>query len=539
MITAITLENFKGISAPVTIPVRPLTIMFGKNSAGKSTVVQALHYAREIFERNNVDADRTQLGGSSVDLGGFLNLINNHDRDKTLRMRFDLDISSWEPFPKYENLDFIKQYFQFTPSEELDDEVQGFLKTSITTSEILVGRDLSEEFNNLVERADSENDEAAGQVSLEFAVQWSETLEKPVITYYQTWISGEPAGRIQTSLDEKSIIYEINANHRLLIEEESPKSDSEPVWQQISILWFGSGNYTSLPRWGIPFYIFPNSETGNSLVGHQTASQMIVAPGDLLINWLKKIRYLGPLRETPPRNFQPALTENESDWANGLAAWRELYMDDSLAELWVSGEGLYRLKTGYSLKVYKYREIPLDSNLMYALDNNTVFDDIADTSEEVKKYPKKKKIVLVEEKTGLEVAPHDIGVGISQVVPVIVAAFSFEPRIIAIEQPELHLHPAVQAELGDLFIQASLGKFNNFFLLETHSEHMILRVLRRIRETTRGKAEIPISPEDVSLLFVGENNKRTEFLNLRIDKNGRIIDRVPGGFFEEDFAEIF
>jgi predicted ATPase len=59
MITAITLENVKGVSEPVTIPLRPLTIMFGKNSAGKSTVIQAIHYARKIFERNNINADRT------------------------------------------------------------------------------------------------------------------------------------------------------------------------------------------------------------------------------------------------------------------------------------------------------------------------------------------------------------------------------------------------------------------------------------------------------------------------------------------------
>jgi predicted ATP-binding protein involved in virulence len=43
MLTSITLENFKGFSRPVTITLRSLTIMFGKNSAGKSTIVQPLH----------------------------------------------------------------------------------------------------------------------------------------------------------------------------------------------------------------------------------------------------------------------------------------------------------------------------------------------------------------------------------------------------------------------------------------------------------------------------------------------------------------
>jgi len=48
-ITQITIENFKGISAPVTIPLRPITLLFGANSAGKSTIIQALHYARRTF----------------------------------------------------------------------------------------------------------------------------------------------------------------------------------------------------------------------------------------------------------------------------------------------------------------------------------------------------------------------------------------------------------------------------------------------------------------------------------------------------------
>ena len=48
-ISAITIENFKGIREPVRIELKPITLLFGPNSSGKSTIVQALHYAREIF----------------------------------------------------------------------------------------------------------------------------------------------------------------------------------------------------------------------------------------------------------------------------------------------------------------------------------------------------------------------------------------------------------------------------------------------------------------------------------------------------------
>ena len=99
VITAITLENFKGIKGPCRIKLRPLTMLFGANSAGKSSVVQGLHYAREIFLRQNTDPDKTLLGGS-MDLGGFSSLVYKHDQSLPIRITFDLDLSA-DPLPDY------------------------------------------------------------------------------------------------------------------------------------------------------------------------------------------------------------------------------------------------------------------------------------------------------------------------------------------------------------------------------------------------------------------------------------------------------
>ncbi len=100
ILKALTLENFKGIREPVRVEFAPVTLLFGPNNAGKSTIVQALHYAREVFERNNTDAGRTQLGGDIVDLGGFDNLVYAHDRSRAIRMRFELDLSG-KGLPEY------------------------------------------------------------------------------------------------------------------------------------------------------------------------------------------------------------------------------------------------------------------------------------------------------------------------------------------------------------------------------------------------------------------------------------------------------
>jgi AAA15 family ATPase/GTPase len=84
MITAIEIENFKAIGERVRVELKPLTLLFGPNSAGKSTIVQAIHYAREILVRSSIDPDRTESGGKSVDLGGFRQFVHDHDDSKGL-----------------------------------------------------------------------------------------------------------------------------------------------------------------------------------------------------------------------------------------------------------------------------------------------------------------------------------------------------------------------------------------------------------------------------------------------------------------------
>ncbi|MCX6838047.1 MAG: DUF3696 domain-containing protein [Verrucomicrobia bacterium] len=138
-------------------------------------------------------------------------------------------------------------------------------------------------------------------------------------------------------------------------------------------------------------------------------------------------------------------------------------------------------------------------------------------------------------------SPSNMGIGFSQMMPLVASAFGSDNSLIAIEQPELHVHPTLQTELADLFIQSAKERGNRF-LIETHSEHLILRVMRRIRETTRNslpEGKPAIKPEDVAILYVqpGENGSTVQ--ELRIDEQGRFVDNWPQGFFEERLDEMF
>ncbi|KAJ0337185.1 hypothetical protein COL154_014317 [Colletotrichum chrysophilum] len=144
--------------------------------------------------------------------------------------------------------------------------------------------------------------------------------------------------------------------------------------------------------------------------------------------------------------------------------------------------------------------------------------------------------------SGAVVALCDVGFGISQVLPVLALAHANQGKLIAIEQPEIHLHPALQAELGDVFIESALGEGKNTFILETHSEHVILRLLRRIRETTNGELPEglqPLHPEDVQILYARPEGSGSRIIELAVDAEGEFVDPWPDGFFPERAEELF
>jgi predicted ATPase len=155
--------------------------------------------------------------------------------------------------------------------------------------------------------------------------------------------------------------------------------------------------------------------------------------------------------------------------------------------------------------------------------------------------PEKKRIFLRDETNGVEVLPQDVGIGISQVLPVIVVALHSNKGVVAIEQPELHIHPAFQVALGDLFI-SRVKEQDVCFLLETHSEHLLLRLLRRIRETHEDALPIDapsLTPDLISVFYIEQSEKGMSITPLKVDETGEFTNRWPRGFFEERDEELF
>src|SRR5262249_47084484 len=97
--------------------------------------------------------------------------------------------------------------------------------------------------------------------------------------------------------------------------------------------------------------------------------------------------------------------------------------------------------------------------------------------------------------------------------------------------PEVHIHPRLQADLADLLIEATREPRLNQFIIETHSEHLALRLQRRVREKK-------IVPGDVSVLYVSRGVNGAAGKPLGLDEEGDFIDYFPGGFFPERLREL-
>src|ERR1039457_1995780 len=91
-IHSLTIENFRSMQSEVTITFRPLTLLFGPNSAGKSSILQSMLTFREVLHNRNANPHFVFGGGTHIDLGGFKALVHGQDLDRTIRVKICFEI---------------------------------------------------------------------------------------------------------------------------------------------------------------------------------------------------------------------------------------------------------------------------------------------------------------------------------------------------------------------------------------------------------------------------------------------------------------
>jgi ABC-type ATPase involved in cell division len=521
-ITNITIENFKGVGSKVSIPLRPLTLLFGANSAGKSTILQAMLYMRELLERQNADADVLQASGSAINLGGFRQFVHGHDLKKTVRIGITMTMDD-DGLPIYPVMGL--------DSDNVDEDPWASLFANLKDIGVLLD------------------------------VAWDPDTEKPWIVRYSVEIDGREAGVIEAAPRQNSNIMLLPLNLILdfpggSFQEEDPIDIDfeETALSADDLDPDGTIRATCeyvVPRFGramegLDFHFFDPVDACMEPDYISHISRIFVGAGELVLRELQRIRYIGPIRTIPERGFTAVRSPNEGRWADGSAAWDLLHNDKNTPN-WLNEKQIANLGLGYRIEKYRYLEIPCESVLGGAIESvmmgvgNDSFDLDIIPAADFSRLEVSARLRIVAEESNVEVAPSDIGVGVSQVLPVVVGAMAPNYKILSVEQPELHIHPAIQCRLADLLALQTLCK-ERMVLLETHSEHLILRLLRRVRELNDGNLE-PGDPEirtdDLSILYVTSRPEGLEITELPVTEDGDFAKPWPKGFFPERTTELF
>lgn len=445
MLKRLRIRNFKAWEDTGDVDLAPITVLFGNNSSGKSSIDQLLLLLKQTAE--SPDRKRVLHPGdrrSLVDLGTFRDMIYRHNTDN--RLGFELE---------------------WTLSNSLSVE-------NSRTDETYEGDRLG---------FGCEVQQSSGELSA-LGVNWMS---------YELFRNDDPNLSFgMRSTDESHSEYELTTQHYSAVR--------------------SKGRVWPLPE-PVRFYGFPDEA-----VAYYENTGFLPDFTLALERLFNSLYYLGPLRKRPARTYTWSGEVPESVGRDGERAVEAILAARNR-----------KISRGYKKYYYPFEEVVARwLNNLGLIDNFEIEPIAADRKE----Y----EVQVEMDQGGPTVKLPDVGFGVSQVLPIIVQCF-YAPRdsILVLEQPEIHLHPSVQAALADLFVEAVKSKEdgerrNIQLIIESHSEHFLRRLQRLI-------AEEKISQDSVAAYFCEFGRKKASLHELEIDLFGR-IENWPEEFFGDIASEV-
>lgn len=447
-INALRIGNFKVFSNTQYIPIRPLTLIYGVNNSGKSSILHSLLFANHAIENaRNLTRE-------------FDDYVRGYYSSKPIEWAVEID-------PKRLDREILYQVQQLAVGVTL-----GMERKEIEVLSFFIEAD-----GKRIVDMSIRSDGLLGCDRLEL----QHPAFKVIIDEIMEAVS-DSREDVETFINEQLVPKMVAKATRLFpkeikIVEENPKSSFDST-----IILSGL----------------------NEIIGSVVRA---------IENDLERLRYFGPSRNYIYRS------------SNSLSIKLEINIEFKMIiphiSIKRSRESLNRLYK-YDLKPFKDKEV------MNYLKQNSA-ESISD-------------VFSIDKITKTDVSDPNVGMGVNQLIPILFDCHKLSNGLVAIEQPEIYLHPKPQAELGDLFIKSALGKQKNTFIIETHSENLLLRIMRRMRETfyeQLPEGVPPVKPEDVSLLFVNPDEDGSIVMEMPLNKKGELKKSWPGGFFEEGLEEVF
>lgn len=509
MLKKILIKNFKPFSQTEAVTMAPITLIFGPNSAGKSSIIQSLIMMTQSIngQKSKVNSDLITKG-SLVDLGNYASIIHRHETDRTLSFEYEFTQQN-RPVKRSEELaEIVKVTMNFNSRDSKGisspslNEYQFTARTRAGDIDIQVTR--SGKVN--IERGDLDaNDEKEDVMVGDLFEFGKKTNFAEIINY------------VANRMNARGMSESKNLNKIF-----GSTLQSMKIRKGISSIY--SRFMSTTPPY-LPTNLAISQKDREVSIRNrddkhwfQRGVEELLHRCDLKIKReLSNIIYLAPLRSYPSRYYFMEGAPNEYVGSRGEDVVPILFQSKSS-----EGERSSLIK--------KLNQCCKDFGIPYTFEVTNKGDPI--TGDVI-------VLTLKDTRTGVKVGPSDVGFGIGQLLPILVQGMILSEdskgaasRIICVEQPEIHLHPRLQAAMADFFINTAAKNNNIQWILETHSEALITRLQRRIREKK-------ITNRDVSILYINPVGKKGSTIQeLRLDEDGEFIDLWPDGFFVETFNDM-
>ncbi|HHQ6576493.1 TPA: DUF3696 domain-containing protein [Serratia fonticola] len=595
-ITQLSLTNFRSFKTTQTINITPVTLLVGPNSSGKSSILLALFYLLKVIEKGQCNPQRIENLNNKY-IGGFINLIHGHDYLKKILIRIEFD-KDGRLGSSYGAIEDFFENFNLGISSPSEMAQKMSITFEISWSDLLSTAYVSRytvafDGENIAEIS---SDSGLRQPTLS-AINFLHPLLLP--ENHDEWMTNSvnEGKKIHIGLKDNYLSLTKTAskskknNHETHNDEHFTNENSDVFnenayaseFHEILTELRGFNKISDFPTDGnlvdeqsfapykiphVPISIETRSgslpalaKKSKTLISMDNAvlnerineiiSDLVVAPLDNLYSLLKDSLCIGPVRVIPDALFQHEQEINQKDWYDGSAAWHTLGRADShlihKVNYWIANVEKLNLGCSLLLRVdKKFTELKSSNDkITYQLIERQLTSRISQTgigssNTEINfdAISTQYSYSLWDIKNNVSVYPNEVGVGISQIIPLVIATLSRKQGLIACEQPELHVHPRIQVDIGDLLTQANK---NVNFLIETHSEHLVLRLLKRIRQTTENvlpSDTAPVCSNDISIIYIEPTTEGAQVKQIEIDEDGEFKQRWPHGFFSERREEL-
>lgn len=464
MIANYSISNFKVFSESNKLKFAPITLIYGPNSSGKSSIIQSLLVLKKSLLNGQVNTP-LKSNNEYFQLGSYTSVVNNHDKTKDINFEINTENSSFKfvygliennniksSFLKNVNLkDNKKREYNFEC--KIDDKNFGFDRFQLK---------LGENYDEYI--IDSFKDTIN---PFDFLQKQFNSLDARKIKRIFKDIQNETVKKRESKVIPIEILKRINLSKSPVL---GDFSDIEQIFKRVMV-----------------------DIIEKDLSDKEQKLKYI----------LNNISYIGPLRPHPQR----------------------VYSLDSLYTDTVGQKGENFLSFLAKDSEYKnsVNKVLKDFGIKYDIDiTRTDNEIIGDTL----------SLILVDRNTNLKTTLVDVGFGIGQVLPILIEGLVKKHSTICIEQPEIHLHPKLQADLANFFAKDVLSDKSNQWIIETHSESLLLRFQRLIKYKE-------LNPEHISIIYVNPTADGAEVIHIPLDEDGDFTVAWPNGFFDERLDEMF